>query len=229
MLTNKRINQICDFIDKTGRIIDIGSDHAYLAIECVLRKIAGYAVVSDINLGPVNKAIGNIKKHGLKDDIQAVVCDGLDQIELMQGDTIVIAGMGGELIANIIMRAKDRIDRSMSFILQPASSVYELKRYLFENGFYISKEKYFLYREKPYIIINTALCTDKSINEISEPVDFYLPKGDVMSTKEALCAYFLQVIKRQEAVLKGYIHTNDARESRQKKLVGELWRYYESI
>lgn len=229
MIKNKRITEICEFIDNTKLLIDVGSDHAYLAISCIMQKIARSAVVTDINTGPINRAIDNITIYGLLEQVKTVVCDGLDDITLQKDNTIVIAGMGGELTAKIIKRAIDRIDDTMSFVLQPASSVHELKKLLFENNFEISKEKYFLYRNKPYIIIKTAIRSKRQADMTFRSKDIFLPGGEIQGSREALTAYFKCMIKRQNAVLSGYIHTKDAREEEQKKLVKELLEYYESI
>ena len=229
MIKNKRITEICEFIDKTKLLIDVGSDHAYLAISCIKQKIAKSAVVTDINTGPINRAKDNITRYGLLEHIKTVVCDGLDDITLQTGNTIVIAGMGGELTANIIKRAIKRLDDTMSLILQPASSVHELKKFLFENNFEISKEKYFLYRKKPYIIIKTEIRNTRPADMTFDLKDIFLPGGEIQGSGEALTAYFKSMIKRQKAVLSGYIHTKDAREEEQKKLVKELGEFYESI
>lgn len=159
---SKRLKAIADAVDMDAVLCDVGTDHAYIPINLLKRNIIKYAVASDINQGPILRAKANVRKHGLDDKIKLVVSDGLDSIDMKRIDTVIIAGMGGHLIADIIKRAPKK---GIKYILQPMTMGEELKRFLFENGFKIIAEKLAVEENKMYNII-TACDGEEKYTEI---------------------------------------------------------------
>lgn len=121
-----------------GTVADIGSDHALLPIELV-RRGTPRALASDINEGPCERARIHVRAAGLTDKITVKCCPGLDGIEEFAPDNIIIAGMGGELIASIL-GASDYPEKSeCRLILQPMTMHGELRRFL-ADGYRITHE-----------------------------------------------------------------------------------------
>lgn len=118
---------------------DIGTDHAYVAVELIRSGRAKHVIAADIGKGPLESAEYTIKKYELEDKIETRLGSGLNVLSLGEADEIIIAGMGGELIANIIEENAD-IARRAKLILQPMNSQYELRKFLIENDFTIEKE-----------------------------------------------------------------------------------------
>lgn len=116
-------------------VADIGTDHGYLPIYLTSKGICKRAIAADINEGPLNAAKKNIALTRVKDNIEAVLSDGLEKIE--KADCVTICGMGGELICEILACRKDGMEH---FVLQPQRSVDVLRRYLAKEGFEIKKE-----------------------------------------------------------------------------------------
>lgn len=131
---------------------DIGTDHALLPIELVLRGCPR-ALVSDINEGPIEKARMNIAKFALQDKITAVRRDGLDGIETFAPGVIFICGMGGELIADIISNSEYPARSGCDLILQPMTMQAQLRRYLSAAGYDIREERVVLDDGKYYQLI----------------------------------------------------------------------------
>ena len=94
----------------------------------------------DIAEGPLSKARLHIDEAGLSRNIEAVLSNGLLKIDVPQRCDIVIAGMGGELISDIISAAKDRIGKDVRLILQPMTRPEHLRLFLSQNGFEIISE-----------------------------------------------------------------------------------------
>lgn len=118
-------------------MIDVGTDHAYLACYLVESGISERAVASDIADGPLNAARQTVERLGLGDRVTVLKSDGLKDLptEFLSAATdVIIAGMGGELIAEILFHA-DRLSQSVNLILQPNSRVSVLRQYLAENGY----------------------------------------------------------------------------------------------
>lgn len=133
---------VCASFVRPGSVVaDIGTDHALLPVWLVREGIAPSAIASDINEGPISRARQNIERCGMNDRVTAIVADGLRGIAPGQVGDIVIAGMGGDLIAAILSAAPWVKDGSLRLILQPMSHAERLREYLFENGFEVEKEQ----------------------------------------------------------------------------------------
>ena len=149
---SKRLSAAASFVRDGAVCADIGTDHAYIPISLVLENRVKYAIASDINEGPILKAKENIEKYGLSDKITVRVADGLDGIETYKPDSIVICGMGGELIARIIDNCDYVKKQGIQLVLQPMTSISELREYL-SHGFKIYNEDIVLDADKLYQII----------------------------------------------------------------------------
>lgn len=150
-----RLSAVASFINKNSIVADIGTDHAYLPIWLALNNISSKIIAADIKEGPINKAKHNIDSYGsygLSEKITLIKTDGLAGAEAYMPDTVVIAGMGGELIVNIIKNASPDIRKKARFILQPMTRTSLLRRFLYDNRFDITGEK-LAYDDRIYEII----------------------------------------------------------------------------
>ncbi len=166
MLLSERLQKIAACIDG-GVLADIGTDHGYIPIHCVKNGSCRYAIACDINEGPLQAAKENISSHGLDGKIETRLSDGLDGLGVCEADTIVIAGMGGFLIRDILIRGADRIGDDTTLILQPMVAAAELREYLYTNGYDIYDEKLAREENKFYNILcvrrGKGSYTDKDI------------------------------------------------------------------
>ena len=144
----------------TYRIVDIGTDHAYLPIWLVGNNICKTAVASDLRSGPAERARRNVENYMLADRITIKTGDGLSSIELLPDDLVIIAGMGGLEIERILNSAQ--LPRGMRLLLQPQKSVPELRGWLDKNGYCILEEKIVIDRGHFYTIIKTSFTADYS-------------------------------------------------------------------
>lgn len=130
-----RLAKIRQFV--TGkRVADIGCDHGKLIADMFDRGLIDYAFVSDISEPSVNKAVKLLSEKGYNFDY--AVADGLDGIkENFQIDEVVISGMGGLEIINILSANRTNI---CSFVLQPQNNELKLKKYLIKNKYKIVKD-----------------------------------------------------------------------------------------
>lgn len=125
---------VAALIEPCTCLFDIGSDHAFLPIELFKRGLLKRAVASDIGEGPIRSAKRNIRRAGLSDQIATTVTNGLLGHEVCAEDTVVIAGLGGfEMID--ILSAYGPVRAPM--ILQPQKSAYELRVWLNQKQYQI--------------------------------------------------------------------------------------------
>lgn len=148
-----RLLQCASFVRDRVKVVDVGTDHGYLAIYLVKTKKAIHAIASDLRKGPLNNASENIKRYGCENLIEPRLSDGLKNISAHEADDIVIAGMGGEVIANIIENADWLKDGTKHLILQPMTMAEYLRRFLFDKGFKIIKEQATMSGGKVYSIM----------------------------------------------------------------------------
>lgn len=155
---------------KNLRAIDVGCDHAKLAIYLIQSGICSHVVACDINEGPVEGAKKNVSRRTFKDkplsDYIDVVCtDGLEGLENTDANRIFILGMGGELISGILERAsfirEEKNKGKIKFILQPMTSETDLRVYLYTNGFEITDEIMVLDKDRVYAVIQAVYDGEK--------------------------------------------------------------------
>ncbi len=149
---SKRLSTAASYVRSGAFVADIGTDHAYLPIYLVSSGIARGALASDVNEGPILKAKENIAKYGQEKKVFTQIANGLDGVEAYSPTDILICGMGGELIAKIIEASSYVKNPGIRLILQPMTSVFELREYL-SQGFFTVAENIICEDGKIYQII----------------------------------------------------------------------------
>jgi len=150
LLLSERLIQLAEYLPKGARFADIGSDHAYLPCYVCLRDESALAVAGEVNKGPFQIALQNVRRYGLEERISVRLGDGLDVIdEPDEVRQIVIAGMGGGLISDILEKGKAKLSPVSRCILQPNTNARRVRIWLHEHGFSLVKEE--LIEEKGHI------------------------------------------------------------------------------
>lgn len=137
---DRRLNLVASLVPHGMRLCDVGTDHAFVPIYLVGNGLNPSAIASDLRSGPLESARKNIQQAGLSDSIALCLSDGLDQIDGEQVDCVVIAGMGGILITQILSRAPWLKDPCKHLVLQPMTDLPLVRAYLAREGFQILKE-----------------------------------------------------------------------------------------
>ena len=101
-----RLSTIASLVPKGAFVCDVGTDHGFLPIFLMESGKARGVIATDINEKPLKKAKENLKKTGTE-GITLRLCDGLSGIKKGDADTVIIAGMGGEVISGILERGKE--------------------------------------------------------------------------------------------------------------------------
>lgn len=152
-LLKGRLSLCAEYVRRGSRLADIGTDHGYLPIAlCRSGKIPS-ALACDINPLPLRSAEKNIAENGLSDRIATRLSDGLKEIGADEADDVVIAGMGGELIAAILKDCEWIRDSGKRLILQPMTRHDTLIGWLYENGFCIEEQGAVYDNRKYYTVL----------------------------------------------------------------------------
>ena len=136
-----RLRAIAGMVTKGNRLADVGCDHGYLSIWLVSEKTVPSAIAMDVRPGPLSRARENITRYGLEDYIETRLSDGLAKLEPGEGDTLVIAGMGGPLMERILKDGAKVREGFQELILQPQSDLPHFRHFLSEIGWEIVREE----------------------------------------------------------------------------------------
>lgn len=162
---DNRLALCASFVRDKVKVADIGTDHAYLPVWLCLTGKAVSAVAADINPEPLSRGELTIKKYGAEKLVKTRLSDGLKNIKEDEADDIIIAGMGGELIAKIMDNCPFSKNPEKRFILQPMTKCSELIKYLCENGFEILRQDTCKEGKKLYTVMQVCYRGEKILHE----------------------------------------------------------------
>ena len=170
-----------------GRIVDIGTDHAYIPMYLVETGVKERALACDVNKGPLAIARDHIRAEGLEDSIETCLSDGLDAVDVLPGDSIVIAGIGGLLMKDILERGTAGLGIAGEMILQPQSDYREMRHFLAGRGIVIENEEALIEDGKFYFVMRC------------------LPGSEAYSLTEAEEEYGPKLLAKRHPVLRDYL------------------------
>ncbi|WP_277295821.1 tRNA (adenine(22)-N(1))-methyltransferase [Streptococcus hyointestinalis] len=149
-----RLETIATLVPDGARLLDVGSDHAYLPIALIEAEKIAFALAGEVVKGPYESAVSNVCDHKLQSQITVRLANGLEALGSSdQIDCITICGMGGRLIVEILEKGKDKLADVDCLILQPNNREDDVRAWLVENGFAIDKEVVLKDKGKFYEII----------------------------------------------------------------------------
>lgn len=214
-LTN-RLNTVAGFVRHNRVTADVGTDHGYLPAFLVMSGFTDDAIAADIAEGPLDNARKTVKKYSLQDNIRLILSDGLDNIP-KNTEEIIIAGMGGNLIADILTKAPWIKNKNTHLILQPMTHSQDVRQFLCENGFYIEDEKTCCDGDKNYIVISAFYS-----GIIDKKDYFYYLFGDIIKpVSETDKAYIKRQYKFLVSRYQGLLHSSNVHESEKYKTLRE--------
>lgn len=150
---DERLMSCAEFVRENSRIADVGTDHAYLPIYLIKTGKIQRAIASDVRKGPLLNAEKNLKKYHLLDKVELRLSNGLEKIKKKEVDDIIIAGMGGEIIVDILSKADWLKNKTKRLILQPMSMDEKVRKFLYKEKFKIIDEKVTISENKIYNVM----------------------------------------------------------------------------
>lgn len=137
-----RLAHLAAMVDENTRLADIGTDHAYLPIDLVKSGKIQFAIASDVAKGPLDNAKTDILEAGLSNQIQTRFGSGLETIKPEDKiETVVIAGMGGKLMTDLLEAAKEKGELYPTLILEPNIGEPGVRKWLMEHNYQIIQEE----------------------------------------------------------------------------------------
>ena len=176
-------------VTEGNRLVDVGCDHGYLPVYLMLQhKIPG-AIATDVGKGPLARAQEHIAQYHMEAYIETRLCNGLAGVQSGEGDTLVIAGMGGPLMERILDEGRHALPGFQELILQPQSDIPHFRHFVMQNGYQIIQEEMILEDGKFYPIMKVIE------NKEKQPL--------IWSREEEMFGRLL--LERKHSVLKLYL------------------------
>lgn len=151
-----RLKAIAGFVDKGETVADVGTDHGFLPLYLLDKGISPKVILTDVSPGSLDKARLSCIEYfdrefekRIGSDFELRLGDGLEPILPGETETVIMAGMGGLLMSEIMGHDIDKTRTFGKFILQPRNNVGRLRKWLYLSGFYIAEET--LVRERKRI------------------------------------------------------------------------------
>ncbi len=197
MRLSKRMHMVADLVTPGMVLADIGCDHGYLSVWLVREKIVSRAIAMDLREGPLNKAKESIAFFHQEAVIETRLSDGMDLLKPGEADRIVIAGMGGILMRDILQRGKACCENAEQLVLQPQSDSELVRREIQEQGFRIEDEQACLEDGKYYIAFSCV-----KGNETIPYSDVELKYGRILAEKrdETFLSFLREELMKKEAM-----------------------------
>lgn len=177
---SKRMKAVAAMVSKGNVLADIGTDHAYVPIALIQQKKIPRAIAMDINKGPLQRATEHIAMCQLEDYIETRLSDGVEGLKVNEADTILIAGMGGELVIHILEAGEAVCRNAKELILQPQSELRKVRKFLREHKYKIIDEDMILEEGKYYPMMKVIPVEEDTFwqdkpKSIVVPCDIYGP------------------------------------------------------
>lgn len=166
MEISKRLEIVAKMVTKGNVVADIGTDHGYVPIYLVKELGCPHVIAMDVAKGPLSKARENIAAHCVSDKIETRLSNGLSKLAEYEADTVIIAGMGGQLIMNILQEGKKVLETVEEIILSPQTEIAKVRHFLAENGYIIHEEEMFNDDGKTYVVFKLKHGKPEKISEL---------------------------------------------------------------
>lgn len=196
MEISNRLKAICDLCLPGQVVADIGCDHGYVSITLTNSGKFEKALAMDINEGPLRLAGQNIALYGDKARIETRLSSGFDKLEKGEADTVIIAGMGGMLVRDILDAGRDKLGSVKQLVLGAQSDIDTVRRYITAAGFRFDDEEMLEEDGKYYQLIRAVNTGSDIEGQLSDIEALYGPV--LISKKHAVLREYLT---KQKAVL----------------------------
>lgn len=184
----------------TNVVVDIGTDHGYIPIYLIKNKTANKCIACDINPMPLSNAKKNITHYKMETQIETRLSNGLSKIKIGEPDAVIIAGMGGMLIIDILKENTEVVKAIGLLILQPQLDIIEVRKYIHSIEFTITDEQMVYDEGKYYTVITSKPGRENMYSELD-----YMFGKKLIEKKDLVLKEFLQNKLKNLEVLRNNI------------------------
>ena len=157
-----RLEAIVRLAGQGDTVCDVGCDHAHVPIRLLQTGCYRRAIGMDVIAGPLGKAAANLALYGMEDRVQLRLSDGLDACIAGEADTLIVTGMGGTLMEEILLRQPEKTASFRALVLGPQSDPEKVRSALRRLGFTITEEELIFEDGKYYPVIRSEAAADSA-------------------------------------------------------------------
>ena len=151
---DQRLTAIANLVDY-GKVADVGCDHGKLGYYLVSTDRASEVIATDISAPSLAKAEELAKENGVQDVMTARLGNGLEPVADREVDTVIIAGLGGDVISDIILRANEQGKRFLHYLLSANTHPEKVRAAIVKCGHTIVFDEMLECAGKTYTIVKT--------------------------------------------------------------------------
>lgn len=222
---SNRLLACIEYVNPGDRVADIGCDHGYLSIYLLKEGIAKSVIASDVNKLPLQSAMANAIKYGVKDKINFYQSDGVRSIP-REFDVLICAGMGADTMISILEAAPWLKDRQYRLILQCQSRRSALREYLYANGYCIVRETLAQDGKFIYPVMEVHYAPGPALT----PGGYYISPALLESHSSLLPAFYERVVSGLRTTVEGLFHSGSTqRLQKYQAILSELSEMEEQI
>lgn len=182
---------VADMVTPGNILADVGTDHGYVPIALVKEQVVPSAIAMDLREGPLKRAKEHIIQFGLEKKIQTRLSDGVLALQPNEAQSILIAGMGGELVIHILTQGESVCHAAEELILQPQSDLGKVRKFLRDNKYRIVAENMVFEDGKYYPMMKVVSgVADRVSEDVQEIYDLYGPL--LLQNKNPVLISFLE-------------------------------------
>ena len=225
---SKRLQAVANLVGETGVVADVGTDHGYIPVFLISSGKAERAIAMDVNVGPLARAQEHIRQFGLEGQIESRLSDGLSALQPGEAQSIVIAGMGGALMARILVDGQDIAER---LVLQPQSELFFFRQFLAGHGYRIVEEDMVYEDGKYYSMMAVEPVSRGAGDDLREMTEAELRYGPLLLAQNhpILHRYLLRQREQKQKILENLGKNARQDVSEREAVVAKELREIENI
>ncbi|MBQ9437925.1 MAG: SAM-dependent methyltransferase [Lachnospiraceae bacterium] len=204
---SERLKKLADMVQPGHTVADVGCDHGWLSIYLVWMGISPKAVAMDLRKGPLSAAKAHVSDYGLGSQIDIRLSNGLQALEPGEAQTILLAGMGGRLMLEILKAGWEKLMGAEELILQPQSDIPLVRSFLRLGRFPLLSEDILLEDGKYYFPMKARILPeavlDISLEMLQQQESFEDRYGFLLLKERPFL--FLKYLEKEEARLSGIL------------------------
>ena len=209
---------VASLIPVGANLVDIGTDLGYVPIWLLQNQRIASAIAMDVNKGPLARAKENRDKYGFSEVMDLRLSNGFEKLQPGEGDSVLIAGMGGPLMIRIIEEGRKNASSIQTWVLQPQSEIPSVRRYLHEHDFIIVEEIMLKDEGKYYMAMKAVPGKEASWNRLE-----YLFGKYLLEQKHSVLKEFIEKeTELYKKISQQLIESNQTASERYQEVVGYL-------
>ncbi len=219
---SNRLLLCAEFVPRGSRAADIGTDHGYLSIYLLREGICPFVTAADLREQPLQKARENAARFGVSEKMRFFLSDGLQGIPPDAADTIIMAGMGGDLMVRILEAAPWVCDDRYTLILQPQTKIDLLRCWLCGHGYRFLSETHVRDKEQLYVVFRVRAGTGQELSEADALTGLLLRSDPLYG--EYLSQHLIKLNRARDGLAVSSLADKEARIAHLENLIEEIER-----